>query len=414
MSVAPLGMVVPTEAAPAPAPVETAPPRRAAWTGAESPALGAARALAPWPVWALILALGVPGALHLGRLVHGPFALALVLGLMVLWTHRPARRSAARWLAAVLGSGLMAELLANAVTDMGRARGFGGLDDAGRAIGVMVGCVAIYEVAPILAATSGITREERRWIGLDLVAYPLFALAALACFAWAPYRDPGMLYAPPPESLPLAWKASPWMAALIALPFAAARCGPTRALRIPPPSARGATPWLLAAMAWAAAIGFGLAERDALDDALWAMRRGASPAGGALLLLPALSALSALGAAGWLLSRAAVVRHAPSGVARASADGGLTLERDGVEEPTHVAMDRGAQPAEGAAVTLLGARRDPPEIGPFRDGAPRLRAERAWPGPRQALSRSLTQRAGWWTAGAALGALGALVQLALV
>ncbi|MEQ8461448.1 MAG: hypothetical protein RID81_42320 [Sandaracinaceae bacterium] len=405
---------VSTEAAHAPAPTDTAPRARASWDGVESSALLTARALAPWPAWALVLALGVPGALHLGRLVHGPFALALVLALMVLWTHRPPRRSAARWLGAVLGTGLMGELLANALTDMGRARGVASLDDPARALVALVICVAIYEVAPILAATSGLTKDERRSFGLDAVAYPAFALVALACFVWSPYRAPGMLYAPPPESLPLAWKASPWIGALIALPLAAARCGRPRAMRIPAPNPRGATPWILAVMAWAAAIVFGLAEVDALEDALWSMRRGASPAGGVLLALPLLSALACLSAAAWLLVRALAARHAPSGVARASEDGGLTLERDGLDDPTHVAIGGGGQPAEGSHVTLLGVRRDPPDVGPFRDGAPRLRARRAWAGPRAALARALAQRAGWWMGGAALGALGLLVQLALM
>ena len=109
--------------------------------------------------------------------------------------------------------------------------------------------------------------------------------------------------------------------------------------------------------------------------------------------------------------RAAGPRSAPHGTVAQSADGGLTLERNGVA-PTSVALDGGAlSPEDGTLVTLLGVRRRPAGVGPFRDGAPQWRARRAWLGSPGELSRSLRHRAARWALWAAVSGLGVLVAL---
>jgi hypothetical protein len=104
------------------------------------------------------------------------------------------------------------------------------------------------------------------------------------------------------------------------------------------------------------------------------------------------------------------VRHAPTGVVVAVGDKGITLER-GTDEPQQVAIEMGPLPPEGATVTLLGARRQPPDVGPFRDGAPLLRARRAWVGAPDALARALTHRAAGWFVWAAACELGIWLRL---
>src|SRR5690606_12714612 len=125
-----------------------------------------------------------------------------------------------------------------------------------------------------------------------------------------------------------------------------------------------------------------------------------------LWALPLLSAALSLVAAAQLFALARSVRRAPSGVVTGTGDGGVTLELPGEEEPTWVAIESGATPAQGATVTLLGVRERSADVGPFRDGAPRLSARRAWDGPPARLARALAHRAALWLAWAAASALG--------
>src|SRR5690606_10496081 len=103
-----------------------------------------------------------------------------------------------------------------------------------------------------------------------------------------------------------------------------------------------------------------------------------------------------LGAAIVLGARALLVQHAPHGRVRGLGDGGLTLERPAGATPVWVALDDGALPPEGAAVTLLGVLRRAPDAGPFRDGVPHWRARRVWIGEPRALSRALARRSAGW------------------
>lgn len=378
------------------------PPRTSArargWDGTESPWLVAAWAAAPWPLWALVAWVGTPGGAMVPSWIHGPLALSIVLAAMVIWAQRPSWRQVGRWVPSILGTGLMAELLADALTDMGRSGGIAGLDDPARAIATWTICVAIYEVAPIVAASSRITRSERRIWSLDLIAHAGFVGAALLTYRYDPIH--GEL-----------WRMSPWLAAAITLPLAAARCGPVRPARLPDTQVRGAVLWGLAAVAWALAIAMTAASTRAIEGSLHDMRWGVSPIEGVLLALPATSALLSLGAAGWLVARALGVRRAPRGVVARVGDRSLTLEVEGAEEPLTVALDEGEIPDEGQTVTLLGATRRRTEAGPFRDGVPSWRARRAWVGAPGSMAEGLTQRAAAWTAWAGLSAIGLLMLL---
>ncbi|HEY8432579.1 MAG TPA: hypothetical protein VIL20_29615, partial [Sandaracinaceae bacterium] len=164
-------------------PIESssAAPLRAAsasrWDGSEPVWVKAAWAAAPWPLWSVVAALGVPGGRSPAWL-QGGLALAIVLGAMVAWAHRPPPAVlAARWLPTILGTGLLAELLANALTDVGRSPGLSALDDGARALSVWLICVGIYEVTPVLASASRIAIREDRARSLDVVAHALFLLA---------------------------------------------------------------------------------------------------------------------------------------------------------------------------------------------------------------------------------------------
>ncbi len=367
------------------------------WRGQESPWVLAARAAAPWPLWWGIALLGVPGAAHVPALSHGILALAVVLALMGLWTHRPTVRSGLKWVAAVLGTGLLGELLANALTDMGRAPGMGAMSDGARALTLWLICVGVYEVAPILAATSRVARTERRALPLDVAAHAGFALAALGAYAYEPTWG-------------TSWFVSPWLAVAIALPLAAARSGPEREAPLPAPHPRGGLLLGLGGLAWAALFLVAVARAGVIRGAVHEMRWGTDPVDGVLLALPAISLVLSLTAAVALLLRAHRVRRSAHGTIADHGDRGLLLDLGG-QEPTSVAIDQGALPEVGATVTLIGAGAEPPGVGPFRDGAPQLRARRAFIGAPDALARALRQRAAGWALVASLGALGVLLRL---
>ena len=374
-------------------------PIAASWSGVESPWELAARAAAPWPLWSLVAALGIPGPRHVPAWIQGAFVLSVVFTLMVLWTHRPERRAVMRWMPAAIGTGLMGELLANALTDMGQNAGLSQLADAPRALVVLLLCAAVYEVAPIVAATSRMTPTERRWRSLDVGAYLTFALVAAGAYVWDPIWDGDL------------WRMSPWMAVVIAFPFAAARCGVDRETRLPSPKVRGEVSYGFALIAWVLLVAIVAAEWHELSRAMWRLRWGAQPLEGVLGVLPASSFVLSLLASVVLFVRALMVRHAPHGSVAGTGDGGITLERAGIEEPTWVALDGGPMPVLGSVVTLLGARRRSPDAGPFRDGAPRLRARRAWEGTPRELARILGHRAAAWAAWAGASGLGVLFQL---
>lgn len=387
---------VPMQSSPA------APPRarRAArWDGTESPWVEAAWAAAPWPLWSLVVALGVPGGSHAPPWLHGGLALAVIFGAMVAWVHRPPGRIlGARWIPTVLGTGLLAELLANALTDMGRDAGLAGLAPFGRALAVWLICAGIYEVAPMLAAASRVSAREHRVPALDAVAHLLFLSAALAVYAWAPSSR--------------GWYVSPWTAALFALPLAVVRCGARRDAELPRALERRGALVGLAVVAWGIVALVFARDLDALHQGVHATwRRGADPLEGALWALPALSLLLSLGAAAHLMWLAARARRGASGTVTALGEDGLTIELTGEGEPTWVAIESGPMPLDGAHVTLLGLRERPADVGPFRDGAPRLSARRAWTGPPAQLARGLTQRAAGWLCWGAAGALGLWLRL---
>jgi hypothetical protein len=374
-------------------------PISASWSGVESPWEVAARAAAPWPMWSLVAAFGIPGPAHVPAWIQGALALSAVFTLMVLWAHRPERRALMRWIPAAIGTGLMGELLANALTDMGRAQGLSELADAPRALVVLLLCGAVYEIAPIVAATSRLTPRERRWRSLDVGAYLAFALLAAGAYVWDPIHDGAL------------WRMSPWMAVVIAFPFAAARCGVDREMPLPSPKVRGGVYYGLAILGWAILIAVVAADWPSLSRGVWRLRWGAQPLEGVLGVLPALSLVLSLFASVILFARAWVVRHAPHGSVADTGDGGFTLDRAGIEEPTWVALDGGPMPVDGTVVTLLGARRRSPDAGPFRDGAPRLRARRAWEGTPRELARILSHRAAAWATWAAVSGLGVAFQL---
>lgn len=385
-------------------PMTMAPPKKApvaGWDGTEPVWIPAARAAVLWPIWSLVALLGVPGGPLAVPWLHGILALSIVLGLMVAWTHRATPAIAlGRWLPSIVGMGLMGELLANALTDMGRGRGIADLNDAGRALATWLVCVAVYEVAPIVAAASRVSAREHRPRSLDVAAHGLFLAIAALAYAWRPSLH--------------GWFVSPWMAATIAAPLAVVRCGPRRDAHLPR-LARPGVVWMLALVAWAMLALCFAGDLGAIGErarATW--RYGTDPLEGMLWALPALACVLSMTAAGSLLFRARGARRARMGVVHEVGDGGVTLERDGVVDPTWVAIESGPLPPKGARITLLGVRERAPDAGPFRDGAPRLSARRAWIGARDELARALAQRAAVWLVSAALGALGVWLQLALL
>ena len=386
---------VPIESSPSPVRAERS--RVSAWDGTESPWVVAAKAAAPWPLWSLAFALGAPGATSWlgGVWLHGIFALSAVFAVMVVWVHRPPMRAAlTRWLPSVLGTGLMGELLANALTDMGRDAGLAEVSDASRAILTALVCVCIYEVAPTIAAASRVSPREHRTRALDVGAYLAFGLCVGAAYAWEPTSNGG-------------WYLSPWIAAVIALPVAAVRSGARGPARLPGPLVQQGIMTALALVAWLVfgAVFFGVLP-ELSDSARRAWRWGTDPLEGALWALPALSLVLSLIAAASLFARALRARHTPSGRVTSLGDGGLTLERAGEDEPAWVAIEGGALPPEGAVITLLGVRVRPADAGPFRDGAPTMRARRAWLGTPEELASALKHRAAGWLAWGAVSALG--------
>lgn len=375
---------------------ETAAPAQA-WRGVESPWVLAAWAAAPWPLWSLAAFLGIPGADHVPAFSHGVLALSVVLAGMAVWTHRPPLRSALRWTGVILGTGLMGELLANALTDMGRSGGVAELSDGARALVVWALAFAAYEIAPIIAVTSRLVRSEKRSIGIDVIAHALFLLLAAGAYVWDPTWG-------------TAWRVSPWMAVAVALPFAAARCGPERPARLPSPHVRGGALFGIAAIVWGLLAILAASRIDQLQASLHAMRWGVDPLEGVLGVLPALSLVLSLVAAALLLLRAQRMRTTASGVITEVGDRGITIEH-GTDEPTSVAIDAGPLPELGTTVTLIGVTTNRPNRGPFRDGAPMMRARRAWVGRPEELARATSHRAAGWLTWAAVSAGGLLVWL---
>ena len=391
-------MAVPSDPVAMPQPVSASRASVMKWDGRESGWTSAARAAAPWMLWSLVLWLGVPGGAELSRVVQGPFALALVLVSMVVFAHRLELAKIARFVPAILGTGLMAELLANAVTDMGRRAGLAATSDLVRGLVVWLICVAVYEVAVIVAVNSRIGASDKRRPALDLGAHALFLALALAAYWHHPRAG--------------AWWISPWTATALALPFAAARCGAVRPAELPLPSARGRALVGLAFVLWLLAATVAASKGRELGWTLATLaRRGLSPADGALLALPLLSLLLSLLAAGTLLVRGLAARRALSGRVASGDECGLTLERAAPDEPALVALESSVGPATGEVVTLFGVRPKRPDAGPFRDGAPRLVATGFYAGTPSALRAALMQRAAGWLAWAAVGALGVLARL---
>lgn len=359
------------------------------WDGRESPWVLAATAVAPWPLFSLVFALGVPGGSWAPGWLHGPLALSSVFGLMVVWVHRPAPRIAlTRWMPSVLVAGLTLELLANAL-----AEGHQGLGaQPARGLATFITCVAVYELGPILAAACGLGSTEHRSRALDVPSYVAFGLCALAAALWEPTAR--------------GWFLSPWIAALVALPFATFRSGPSRVVGLRPAVPCVGLSAGLATVAWLVfgAIFFGIFT-DLAESARRTWRWGTDPLEGALWALPTLSLLFSMLAALGLLRRARLVAHAPSGRVAGLREGGLVLERAD-DEPACVELEAGKPPPEGATVTLLGARPANADIGPFRDGAALLRARLAWCGPPERLASALKHRAAGWIVWAAASALG--------
>lgn len=382
---------------------ETRAATRAGWRGgasrleSESPWVLAARAAAPWPVWLAVLAVGIPGSPLLPSVSQGVLAPALVLAAMVVWTHRPSLRSTGRWVATILGTGLMGELFTNALTDMGRSGGITALSDLGRALTVWGLCAVLYEIAPIVAATSRVTPSERREPVLDVGAHIIFLALGVGAYAWPPIH----------EHL---FRVSPWLAVTVALPFAAARCGPPRPVGLPPahPPRVGALLGV-AAVAWVFVGVVAAASMEGIRRSAWEMRWGVEAVDGVMLAVPLASAVLALAAAGFLFARAASVRGATTGTVTEVGDGGLTVEVDG-GEPRSIVFE-GTPPAPGATVTLLGITQRPTGTGPFRDGAQPWQAARAWVGRPDELGRALAREGAGWLAWGAASAFGVIVQL---
>jgi len=359
------------------------------WDGSESPWVLAATAAAPWPLFSLVLGLGLPGGPWAPDWLRGPLALSLVFGLMVAWVRRLALPLALnRWLPSVLGAGATLELVAGALARFSP----GSLEAPARGLATIVVCVAIYELGPAFAAACSVSPCEPRSRSLDIPAYVAFGLCALAAALWEPTARGGYL--------------TPWIAALVALPLATARSGPSPALDRIPALPRVGVSAGLATVAWLVfgAIFFGIFT-DLAESARRTWRWGTDPLEGALWALPTLSLLFSMLAALGLLRRARLVAHAPSGRVAGLREGGLVLERAD-DEPACVELEAGKPPPEGATVTLLGARPANADIGPFRDGAALLRARLAWCGSPEQLASALKHRAAGWIAWAAACALG--------
>ena len=188
-----------------------------------------------------------------------------------------------------------------------------------------------------------------------------------------------------------------------------ARCGAPGCL--PPCSRRSgsACPWV-AGIAWAVVLLLVVARGDAIHASLHAMRWGIEPLAGVLLAQAGVALVLCVVAAAALCARARSVRAAPHGTVVEIGDGGVVVELVG-EDPQSIALDGGARPERAAIVTLIGVRRRSPDGGPFRDGAPQLRARFAWVGRPQDLSRTLTYRAAGLLSWSAVCAAGVLVQL---
>lgn len=386
-------------------------------TGMESTWVLTALAAAPWPLFCGLALLGVPGP-HAartpwsfwtdgppaGHLLHGPLAVAAALGVAGVWAHGARRAASWRWGATLLGMGTMGELVANALTDMGRSEaGLAELPVAGRALLVWVTAVALFELTPILASAAGLRRDEPRRGAFWLTMHGLFmALAGLAA-VWGPTAS----------STGARWFVSPWLAAAVVLPAAAARFGPPRAQRLPAPAGRAGPLWALAWLGWFMTAGLVVAEADSLATLPGAWRFGLDPRASVLLVAPALACLSALLAAADLLWDAHRSERALSGTVLDAADGGFTLERVG--SPAHwIALEDAPLPEVGREVTLLGARPAAHTHGPFRDGASKWRARRVWTGPPNSLASALRRRAAGWLGWAAVSLAGGVaVALAL-
>lgn len=365
---------------------------RRTWDGRESPAIVAAWAAAPWPLWCLIAFAGIRAPLS------GPLAFSIVLALMALWAHRPPLRAALRFSASVIGTGLMGELVVGALmkmeTPLTLARGH----DLARAAIVWLVCLAIYEVAPIVAAGSRMMPREHRSRAFDLCAHAAFlAIAALAYASVPRVALSGELY--------LTSHVSPWNAAIFALPLAAARSGPRREARLS--AARQGAMWIPAAgLALVAAVVIA-ADGSRLGDVLrYVHRYGLDPIAGVLFALPFAAVVLSTLAAVLLLARSIGARSSEAGIVLTVAEDGITLERTGLEAPMWIAIEDGPMPAEGSTVTLIGLRERSVDVGPFRDGAPRWIARRVFLGTPRELSRTLGRRAGGWLAWAAASAVG--------
>lgn len=357
------------------------------WDGSESPWVLAATAAAPWPLFSLVLGLGLPGGPWAPDWLRGPLALSLVFGLMVAWVRRLALPLALkRWLPSALGAGATLELVASALARFSP----GSLEAPARGLATIVVCVAIYELGPAFAAACRVSPCEPRSRSLDIPAYVAFGLCALAAALWEPTARGGYL--------------TPWIAALVALPLATARSGPSPALDRIPALPRVGVSAGLAAVAWIVlgAMFFGIFA-DLADSARRTWRWGAEPFEGALWALPALSLLLSTFAALILLRRARQAADAPIGRVVGNREGGLVLDR---ADHVRVEVEGGELPPRGATVTLIGARSASVDVGPFRDGAPQLRARLAWRGSPEQLASALKHRAAGWIAWAAACALG--------
>ncbi|MGE0787290.1 MAG: hypothetical protein AB7S26_16580 [Sandaracinaceae bacterium] len=385
------------EATLAPAPTRSRVPT---WDGSLSVWVAAARAAAPWPAWALLAMFAMPGE-HASPWLGGPFALSMLVAAMVLVAHRPPRRAAWRWISATLGTGLLLEIASVAVTDMGRREGLAGLAEPARMLSTWLAAVAVYEVAPIVAASSRVSAHEHRSRSLDVVAHAGFVLLALASRMAPTYGE--------------LWAGSPWLGAFVAAPLAAARCGQLGTLNAAVPRVRAPVPWMLAAIVWGIAIVVAIGSRGAIAESLHGMRWGLTPSRAVMLASSSLAILLSLATAAWFAWRGMQVRGAPSGKVASKDERTLTLDLDDGDEPVRIklgdALDTGDYPAVGARVTLLGTTKDRAGKGPFRDGRDAWRAHGAWGGAPDELSRTLWQRAGEWTAWAGSSAIGLVMLL---
>jgi hypothetical protein len=371
--------------------------RTVGWDGRESLWVKAAWAAAFWPLFCAIAFFGVPGRALFFGYFQGSLALSLVFALMVGLSHRPDVRAAVRWSCSVLGTGLLGELLAIALTDRGRVPVLSSADDLSRALAIWLLAIAIYEVAPIIAAASRITQREQRARTLDIGAHLCFA--ALAWLAYA--------YDPLSTSSGARWFASPWMAAAIAFPFAAARSTPPKSAALPAPLARESLLWILAIVGWAIVAIIVAADANGLAREIeHAAERGTTPSEGLIWTFPVLSlALSSI-AAFVLFARAIRIRRAMHGNVVGSDEDGIRVDCAGASEPLSVAIEAGPIPNVGTLVTLLGVRDRTADVGPFRDGAARWSAHRAWEGAPAELARSLAHRGAAWLVWGAVTQLG--------